>query len=232
MPRKQSVLVIEDNHETRDLLDEILRRANYESLLAEDGLTGLRTAYASRPDAIILDVMMPGLDGFTVCERLRELTDAPILFLTGKATSTGDSVKAFALGADDFLIKPFRTEELLSRLRVRLRRSEMQAACDEEYLSAGESVALDRSRHELTVNGHNIYLRPKEFEVLDLLVRHAGHVLSPNAILSQVWGSEHVGEPDLVKQYVYRIRKKVQRAPEAPQFIHSVRGSGYYFEAS
>ena len=108
----------------------------------------------------------------------------------------------------------------------------MQATHKEDYLSTGESVALDRSRHELTVNGHSIYLRPKEFAVLDLLVRHAGHVLSPNAILSQVWGAGHVGEPDLVKQYIYRIRKKVQHAPDPPQCIHSVRGSGYYFDAN
>jgi len=232
MPRRQSVLVIEDNRETLDLLDEILRRENYKSLLAEDGMTGLRTAYESRPDAIILDVMMPGLDGFTTCEHLRELTDTPILFLTGKATDTEDVVKGFALGADDYLTKPFRAEELVSRLRAHLRRGDMQAARDEHYLIASETVALDRSQHELTVNGHSIYLRPKEFAVLDLLIRNAGRVMSTNTILSQVWGAGRVGEPDLVKQYVYRIRKKIRRAPDSPQFIHSVRGGGYYFEAN
>ena len=124
MPHQYRVLVIEDNPETLDLLEEILLRANYDPIRAEDGLGGLRAAFQSRPDAIILDVLMPRMDGFTVCERLRELTDAPILFLTGKATETGDVVKGFALGADDYLTKPFRAEELISRLRASLRRLE------------------------------------------------------------------------------------------------------------
>jgi DNA-binding response OmpR family regulator len=232
MSYQYRVLVIDDNPDTRELLDRVLTAAGFESLLAEDATTGLRAAYQFHPDAIILDVQMPGLDGFTTCERLREMTDVPILFLTGHATETGDIVKGFALGADEYMTKPFSVEELIVRLRACLRRQDRGTEVETEYLSPSESVVLDRARHELMIDGASVYLCPKEFQVIELLVRHAGRVLSQDAILAQVWGPEHIGEPDLVKQYIYRLRKKIRRAPGSPRCIHSVRGSGYYFDAS
>ena len=141
MPAK-CVLVIEDEPGTSDLLHRILTTAGFDVVLAEDAAAGLRAAYQSHPDAIILDIMMPGMDGFTACQRLREMTDVPIIFLTGKATDTGDIVKGFAVGADEYMTKPFSVEELLVRLRACLRRQEKQIGPTNEYLSASESVVM------------------------------------------------------------------------------------------
>ena len=232
MSHQHRILVIEDEPDTLDLLRRILATAGFDVVLSEDAAAGLRAAYQSQPDAIIMDIMMPGMDGFTACQRLREMTDVPILFLTGKATDTEDIVKGFAVGADEYMTKPFSVEELLVRLRACLRRQEKQSGPTIDYLSPSESVVLDRSRHELVINGHSIYLCPKEYRVIELLIRNAGRVLSQDTILARVWGMEHIGEPDLVKQYMYRLRKKIRQIPGAPKCIHSVRGSGYYFEAS
>lgn len=232
MPRPFCILYIDDDPVMRELVHIALTDSGMECLLAEDAVSGLRMAYQSRPDAIILDVMMPQIDGFETCQRLREMTDAPIIFLTGHATTTEDVVRGFGLGADEYISKPFNEQELVSRIKACLRRSGEQPETHGEYLYPCSMVVLDCSRHEVTINDQPVYLCPKEFEVLELLIRHAGQVLSRDAILARVWGSERVGEPDLVKQYVYRLRKKMESVPSSARYIHSVRGGGYYFEAA
>jgi DNA-binding response OmpR family regulator len=224
------VLVIEDEPDMLEMLQLMLTAEGFDVVVAKDALAGLRAAYQTHPDAILLDVMMPDMDGFEACRRLREMTDVPIIFVTGKATTMDDIVKGFSLGADDYLTKPFNRSELISRLNARLRRSGERTDNDVEYISPAASVILNCSRHELVIDTRSIYLGPKEFEVIRLLVRHAGKVLSRDAILAQVWGPERVGEPDLVKQYIYRLRQKIEPNPNDPQYIHSVRGEGYYFD--
>lgn len=226
------ILVIEDDSEMREMLELILTTEGFDVVLAHDALTGLRAAYQTHPDAILLDVMMPNMDGFETCRRLREMTDVPIIFVTGKATDKEDVVHGFSLGADDYLIKPFNRSELISRLNARLRRSGDRANNDIEYISPAASVILNCSRHELVIGERSIYLGPKEFEVMRHLIRHTGSVLSRDAILAQVWGPERVGEPDLVKQYIYRLRQKIEPDPDSPRYLHSVRGEGYYFDVS
>jgi DNA-binding response OmpR family regulator len=200
--------------------------------MAQDALSGLRAAYQTHPDAILLDVMMPNMDGFEACRRLREMTDVPVIFVTGKATNMDDVVKGFSLGADDYITKPFNRSELVSRLNARLRRAGDREENDLEYISPAASIILNCSRHELVIGSRSVYLGPKEFQVIRLLIRHAGKVLSRDAILAQVWGPERVGEPDLVKQYIYRLRQKIELDPDIPRYIHSVRGEGYYFDVS
>jgi DNA-binding response OmpR family regulator len=224
------VLVIEDEPDMLEMLQLMLTAEGFDVVVAKDALAGLRAAYQTHPDAILLDVMMPDMDGFEACRRLREMTDVPIIFVTGKATTMDDIVKGFSLGADDYLTKPFNRSELISRLNARLRRSGERTDNDVEYISPAASVILNCSRHELVIDTRSIYLGPKEFEVIRLLVRPAGKVLSRDAILAQVWGPERVGEPDLVKQYIYRLRQKIEPNPNDPQYIHSVRGEGYYFD--
>jgi DNA-binding response OmpR family regulator len=221
------VLVIEDEPEMLEMLRIMMETEGFEVVVAQDALSGLRAAYQTHPDAILLDVMMPEMDGFETCRRLREMTDVPILFITGKATTMDDVVHGFSLGADDYLTKPFNRSELISRLNARLRRAGERTGNDIEYISPAASVILNCSRHELVLGNRSIYLGPKEFEVIRLLIRHAGKVLSRDAILAQVWGPERVGEPDLVKQYIYRLRQKIEPAPDMPKYIHSVRGEGY-----
>jgi DNA-binding response OmpR family regulator len=230
MPVQFRVLVIEDDPEMLEVMRIVLTAEDFDVVLAQDALTGLRAAYQTHPDAILLDVMMPNMDGFETCRRLREMTDVPIMFVTGKATTMDDIVRGFSLGADDYLTKPFNRAELVSRLNARLRRSGERAENDIEYISPASSVILNCSRHELVIDSRTVYLGPKEFEVIRLLIRHAGKVLGRDAILAQVWGPERIGEPDLVKQYIYRLRQKVEADPDSPRYIHSVRGEGYYFD--
>ncbi len=225
----QQILVIEDEADVRNLLQLMLSEHGFRVLTASDALTGLRLAYEHRPDAIILDVMMPGMDGFEACRRLREMTDTPILLLTGQRTSTEDIVKGLELGADEYMTKPFKMAELISRLRVSLRRVSACSDGSSQYLFPAPSVVLDCGRHELTVGEQVISLSPSEFEVLRVLVRHTDHVLSPNAILAQAWGPQRVGDTDLIKQYIYQLRQKIEPDPSEPQYIHTVRGEGYYF---
>jgi DNA-binding response OmpR family regulator len=232
MKQQFRILVIDDNAEMLELLEVLLGDEGFEVVIARDPASGLRAVYQSHPDAVLLDVMMPEMDGYEVCRRIRELSAVPILLFTGKATDAEDVVRGFSVGADDYIIKPFRPSELISRLYARLRGSNEARASGHTYLSPDASIMLNVDRRELVIRGQSIYLPPKEFKLLQLLVRHPGQVFSANAILAQVWGTERIGESDLVKQCVYRLRKKVEPDPTTPKYIHAVRGEGYYFEVS
>jgi two-component system KDP operon response regulator KdpE len=229
---QQKVLVIEDDADVCTVLERILDRHDFEVLTANNALAGLRMAFQHQPEAIILDVVLPEIDGFETCRRLREMTDTPILFLTGQRTSSADIVKGLELGADDYMTKPFNATELVTRLRVCMRRSGASGGKESQYLFPTPTIVLDCGRHELTIDGQTVYLSPSEFEVLEFLVRHADHTLSSNAILAQVWGPEHVGDTRLVKQYIYQLRRKIEPDPADPTYIHTIRGEGYYFAAS
>lgn len=230
MQSRFRILVIDDEPEMLQMLQLMLTAEGFEVIKAQDGLAGLRAAYQHHPDAVLLDIMMPAVDGFEVCQRLREMTDVPILFVTAKGTIQ-DIVRGFSLGADDYVVKPFDTAELISRIVASLRRASDRARETADILFPTDSIILDCGRHELLVNNRTVYLTPKEFEILRLLVRHTGKVLSTDAILARVWGPEHIGEPDLVKQYIYKLRQKIEPDPNSPQYLHTVRGSGYYFDA-
>jgi len=207
----------------------MLDAEGFDTVVAQDGLSGLRIAYQAQPDAILLDVMMPNMDGFEVCRRLREMTEVPIIFLTAKGTLE-DIVKGLSLGADDYLVKPFDRSELVGRLMACLRRAKEQTDKAGDLIFATDSIMLDCGRHELVIGKKVVYLTPKEFEVLRLLIRHVGKVLNTNAILTRVWGAERVGEPDLVKQCIYRLRQKIEPDPKSPRYLNTVWGEGYYFD--
>ena len=229
MDRRLSVLVVDDDASVLTMLRIMLTQKGFDVVIAQDALTGLRSAYETRPDAILLDVMMPEMDGFEACRRLREFTDVPIIFVTAKGTIE-DIVHGLSLGADDYLVKPFNHVELTSRLTTCLRRGTKQAKSEGNSLSPAASMTLDCDRHEMLIGNRTVYLTPKEFEVLRLMIHHTGKVLSVDTILTKAWGSAWVGEPDLVKQYIYRLRQKIEQDPESPRYLHTVRGEGYYFE--
>jgi len=230
MSHRFSILVIDDQPEALELLRIGLTAEGFDVVVAPDAVSGLRSAYQLHPDAVLLDVMMPNIDGFEACRRLREMTDVPIIFVTARGT-IDDVVKGFAAGGDDYLIKPFHLSELIGRLTACLRRAGERAQDGFEFLFPAPSVMLDCGRHELVIQDRAVYLAPKEFEVLRLLIRHAGKVLSTDAILAQVWGPDWIGEPDLVKQYIYRLRQSIEPDPATPRYLHTVRGEGYYFDA-
>ena len=228
MHHRFSVLVIDDDASLLTMLRIMLTEKGFDVVAAQDALTGLRSAYETHPDAILLDVMMPEMDGFEACRRLREFTDVPIIFVTAKGTIE-DIVHGLSLGADDYLVKPFNHTELISRLMTCLRRSAKQAKDESNSLFPAASMTLDCDRHEMLIGNLTVFLTPKEFEILRLMIHHAGKVLSVDTILTKVWGSAWVGEPDLVKQYIYRLRQKIEQDPKAPRYLQTIRGKGYCF---
>jgi len=198
-------------------------------LTAGSGMEGLRLAYEHKPDAVILDIRMPGMDGHEVCGRLRDISDAAILFVTVLKTPQ-DIVRGLELGADDYIIKPFNYDELSARLQACLRR---RAAQRRRAVAAGTPPfpwSLDSGRREVVQGNKRVQLTPKEFEVLKFFLDHPDKVLAADEILAQLWGPTYIGDPDLVKQFVYRLRAKLEDNPSEPQYLVTVRGSGYAFE--
>jgi DNA-binding response OmpR family regulator len=224
------VLVIEDEYKTLELLALRLQEDGFEVLKATSGTVGLKIAYESHPDAIILDVMMPGMDGFEVCRRLRDMTDAVILFGTARG-QIEDIVHGLQLGADDYIVKPYAYQELRARLTACLRRRHT-AEKPAPVLGASGAVfwLTDPSRREVFIDGRIVQLTPKEFELFRYLAKNQGKVLSTDAILANVWGPEYAGERSLVKQYIYRLRCKLEPDSSEPRCIFTLRGSGYMFE--
>ena len=223
------ILIIDDDVDILRMLKLALTGNGFDVTMAASGLDGLRRAYEIHPDAIILDVMMPMHDGFEICRRLREMTEVPIIFLTARGT-VDDIVRGLALGADDYVTKPFNEKELISRLVASLRRAANKDETPDILVFTQGAFVLDRSRRHAVVGGKIVHLTPTEFEVLDYLVHHAGKVLSRDAILTRVWGPEYLGETELVKQFIYRLRQKIEATPRKPRFIHTVPSTGYFFE--
>jgi DNA-binding response OmpR family regulator len=219
---------VEDDLATLNLLDLWLQKDGYEVQRATSGASALRLAYNEHPDAIILDVMMPGMDGLEVCRRMRQMSEAPILILSAKG-QTADIVAGLQAGADDYVVKPFVYAELRARLEARLRRR--PATGEAEADGAAKMLWLtDPPRHIVFMHGSAIQLTPKEFDVLQYMARYIGKVLSPDAILANVWGPEFVGDHHLLKQFVYRLRTKIEADPRCPVHLLTVRGSGYVLE--
>lgn len=212
------------------MVQMMLEREGFDVIMAENAQAGLREAYRTHPDIVLLDVMMPEMDGFETLQRIRELTDVPVIMMTGHATGAEDVVRGFTTGADDYITKPFDRSELISRIYARLRAGTGGEAGTKAFVSPDASIILDTDRHEITIDGRHVYLPPKEFKVLQLLLRHPGQVVPVDTILAHVWGTERVGEPDLVKQYIYRIRKRIEAGSGSRRYVHSVRGGGYYFD--
>ncbi|MCH7842585.1 MAG: response regulator transcription factor [Chloroflexi bacterium] len=225
-PKK--ILVIEDDEDIRTVVVARLTRAGYETTVAFDGKDGLRRFYGDRPDLVVLDIAMPVMDGWQVLERLREVSEVPVLILTA-ATQERDKLRGLRSGADDYITKPFSGEELLARIEVALRRASSSA---EEAETTGYSdleIAIDFQKHEVFVRGEPIGLSPTEFRLLAALTRSANQVLSQEQLLDQVWGSEYVGSLEVVRLYVGYLRRKIERNHEVPALIETVRGFGYRY---
>jgi len=232
----ERVLVVEDEKALLDTLEYNLAHQGYEVLKASDGLVAVRMADEKRPDLIILDIMLPGLDGLEVCRLVRRKTNVPILLLTAKADEM-DKVIGLEVGADDYLTKPFRMRELLARVkallrRVRLMREELSS---EGGVTPGErlvfdELAIDLTRGEASRGGLPLRLKPKEYELLVFMARHRGVVLSRDLILERVWGWDYVGGSRTVDVHVRWLREKIETDPARPAHIVTVRGMGYRFE--
>jgi len=224
---KEKILIIDDSPDLLRIVQVCLERENYEVFTANNGKEGLQRTYNVQPDLIILDVMMPGMDGWEVLSRLREMSDVPIMMLTAKGREV-DVVRGLGLGADDYVTKPFGTAELVARVQALLRRNRTPAAGRvTSYHDNGLSIDLER--HEVYVNDKPVDLTPTEFRLLSVLVQNAGKVVPHRTLLTQVWGEEYANEVHYLKLYIRYLRQKIEETPSSPRYILTEWGIGYRF---
>ncbi len=221
-----SLLLVEDDATLRETLALNLRNSGYDVVTVGDGLAALEAARAREPDLVLLDLMLPELDGLTVCRAIREFSQAPIIILTAR-TGELDKVIGLESGADDYLTKPFGISELQARIRAQLRRTGVQRPVEE--LRAGD-LALNLVNRRATRNGEDLLLSPKEFNLLAEMMRHRGSVLSRDLLLTRVWGYDFLGDSRTVDVHVCWLRDKIEPDPNAPRRIVTVRALGYRFE--
>ena len=221
------ILIVEDEMKIVDILNYNLRKEGYETIAAHDGITGLAMAIEENPDLVLLDIMMPGMDGYEVCQKLREVSQVPVIMLTAK-TEENDKVLSFELGADDYITKPFGIREMLARIMANLRRRPQQAAQSADALVFGNLI-MDLDLFEVKRDGQLIDLTRREFELLKFLATQNNQVFGREELLEKVWGYEYFGDVRTVDVTIRRLRTKVEEAPDIPIFVLTKRGVGYHF---
>lgn len=225
MPEK--ILVIDDEEATVQLISILLDRRGFEVIKAFRAEEGLRKAYRYQPDLVLMDIMMPDMDGWEVCRRLREMSDVPIIFLTARS-DVKDVVRGLEMGADDYVVKPYDNDELVARVRAHLRRSP-RSGMSEELIFQNGDFRINFLNREVYVRGEIRHLTPKEFNLLAVLVRSAGRVVSRTELVSQAWGEEYADAIDSLKLYIHYLRQKLEINPQQPEYIVTSRGVGYRF---
>ena len=237
MAASATVLVVDDEERLRELLRGYLVQAGFSVLLAADGPQALELARAQRPDLLVLDLMLPGIDGLEVCRQLRTFSDAYVLMLTARAEEI-DRVVGLEVGADDYLTKPFSPRELVARARAMLRRPRGPAGSgDPPIPPAVEAVVcgplrIDAARHEVTLDGVPVGLTTTEYDLLAALSAHPGRVFTRAQLIEQVWGADYFGDDHVVDVHIANLRKKLGDDPAQPRLVETVRGVGYRLKAS
>jgi two-component system, OmpR family, response regulator MtrA len=219
---KARVLVVDDDPALAEMLTIVLRGEGFDTAVVAEGTRALPALRELRPDLVLLDLMLPGINGIDVCKAIRAESGVPIVMLTAKS-DTVDIVLGLESGADDYVVKPFKPKELVARVRARLRRTESEPA---EMLSIGD-LTIDVPGHEVTRDGMAIQLTPLEFDLLVALARKPRQVFTREVLLEQVWGYRHAADTRLVNVHVQRLRAKIEPDPERPEIILTVRGVGY-----
>jgi DNA-binding response OmpR family regulator len=225
---KEIVLIIDDDADLARIVQLSLDREGYQTVIATSGLEGLQEAYRVQPNLVILDIMMPGMDGWEVCRRLVEISNVPILMLTAKGTEA-DIVKGLQLGADDYLTKPFSVAELVARVQALLRRAASQSQTDRSSIFSIGNLTIDLNRRLVMRDGELVDLTPTEFKLLECFVTHRDRVLPHRFLLTEVWGPEYIDETNYLKLYVRYLRRKLEEDPADPQLIVTEWGIGYRF---
>jgi len=228
MQPRRTVLVIDDEPRIATMIRLNFEVEGYDVLTARNGPEGLRRLTEHLPDAVILDVMMPEMDGYEVLREIRRVSTVPVVMLTVRAEEA-DKVHGLELGADDYVTKPFSQRELLSRVKAVLRRTELPAPPRRARLVADDRLTIDFDHREVIVDGSAIPLRPTEYRLLYHLVANAGRVLTREALLAKVWGHEYREEDQYVRLYITYLRQKIERDPRHPEYILNERGLGYRF---
>ena len=223
------ILIVEDEPSLSDPLSFLLRREGYETEIAADGRAALTVFDRAGADLVLLDLMLPGLAGTEVCRELRTRSTVPIIMLTAKDSEV-DIVVGLELGADDYVTKPYSSRELLARIRAVLRRRIDLEVDDDGIVEVG-AVRMDVERHSVSVEGREVNMPLKEFELLELLLRNAGRVLTRGQLIDRVWGSDYFGDTKTLDVHIKRIRSKIEHTPSEPTRLVTVRGLGYRFES-
>jgi len=223
------VLVVEDEESYRDALSYMLGKEGFEVAVAATGPDALAEFERAGADIVLLDLMLPGLPGTEVCRRLRQMSTVPVIVVSAKDAEV-DKVVGLELGADDYVTKPYSPRELVARIRAVLRRGQDPTEDERAALEAGP-VRMDVERHVVTVDGTDIRLPLKEFELLEIFLRNSGRVLTRGQLIDRVWGSDYVGDTKTLDVHVKRIRAKIEPDPATPRHLVTVRGLGYKYEA-
>ncbi|WP_315260920.1 response regulator transcription factor [Rothia mucilaginosa] len=224
------ILIVEDEEALSDPLAFLLGREGFQTIVVDNGLDALPVFDREGADLVLLDVMLPGMSGMEVCRKLREVSSVPIIMLTAKDSEL-DKVLGLELGADDYVTKPYSARELIARIRAVLRRRSVETDSATESVLQGGPVRMDIDRHVVTVNGEEISMPLKEFELLEILLRNVGRVMTRGQLIERVWGADYVGDTKTLDVHIKRLRSKIEPDSSAPQYVVTVRGLGYKFEA-
>lgn len=232
MPAKKPlILVADDDPQLLRLVTRNLQLEGYETISASDGQQALDLIETRMPEVLLLDVMMPRLDGFSVTERVRQFSTVPIIIVTARGQEH-DKIHGLDLGADDYLIKPFSVDELLARVRAVLRRSQLGAVANEQGMRSSATIGaltVDFAQHLVKMDGRELQLTPVEYRLLAYLVQNAGRVVTQDLLLEHVWGTEYMGESHLLQVNVNRLRRKLEADPTHPRYVLTKTGVGYLF---
>jgi two-component system KDP operon response regulator KdpE len=231
MSRK--ILVVDDEPAQLRLAEQFLAGRGYEVIKAGSGQEAVRLIYERTPDLVLLDVMMPEIDGWQTCRLIREVSDVPIIMLTGKYRTEDDIVRGLECGADEYLMKPVGSRELSARVLAALRRAKSSSGNDRKKVRFSDDyISVDVAERKVTVNGRKLKLTPREFRLLALLVENLDRVLSHREMLEEVWGWEYIDDVHYVRIYVSHLRQKIEPEPSRPRYILTELGVGYYFHGA
>jgi two-component system KDP operon response regulator KdpE len=225
-----TILLVDDDVLLCKTFELILTDMGFSVEMAHNGVEGLKKAYKLQPDVILLDVMMPDMDGWETCQRFKEMCDVPIIMLTA-IDSQENVIKGLDLGADDYIVKTVTAEELGARIRAVLRRASRSnvSSGQQKPIITQDNLVIDFDKHEVTVDNERVDLSPTEFRLLSVLARHKGRVLPHDFLLTQVWGPEYIGEIDYLRLYISYLRRKLEKDPSNPSLIYNEWGVGYRF---
>lgn len=223
------ILIVEDEEALSDPLAFLLGREGFQTVVVDNGLDALPAFEREGADLVLLDVMLPGMPGTEVCRKLREVSSVPIIMLTAKDSEL-DKVFGLELGADDYVTKPYSARELIARIRAVLRRRSAEPDMPTDAVLTGGPVRMDIDRHVVTVNGEEVPMPLKEFELLEILLRNVGRVMTRGQLIERVWGADYVGDTKTLDVHIKRLRSKIEPDSSAPRYVVTVRGLGYKFE--
>jgi len=227
----RKILLVDDDAAQLRMMSSSLNANGLKPLQANNGREAVRTMTCDQPDLVILDMMMPELDGCETCRLIREVSDVPVIILTGKCKTEADIVRGLECGADEYIYKPVGNRELLARIKAALRRSGKSSARNvpQKVFFSNDYLTVDVMERKVVVNGKRLKLTPREFSLLVLLVENANKILSPKQVLQQIWGYEYADDIDYVRIYISHLRQKIEQEPGAPRYILTEKGVGYYF---